>query len=84
MAFNRQNDPNWRRMFALMGRYPLTDDEHREFISMILRREITSRKELRPLEVVVVCAAYEAYPLMAHLIRDARDSGRRFVDPGEE
>ena len=76
----RSADPNWRRMFALMSRFPLTDEEHRHFCSMILRRDIQSRKELRPLEVVVVCAAYEGYPLMAHLIRDARDSGRRFVD----
>lgn len=79
-TLSRNNDPNWRRLFALMGKFPLTREEHHQFCSVILRRDITSRKQLRPLEVVVMCAAYEGYAFMAHLIRDARDSGRRFVD----
>lgn len=75
-------------MFALMGRFPLTDDEHRDFISMLLGRPdanpVKTRKELTPGEVRIVVAGYEGYLLMAHVMRDVRHSGRRFDDPTQE
>lgn len=77
----RGNDPQWRRMFAIAAKFPLTDEEHREFASMVLGRDITSRKQMTPIEVRMMVAAYNGYLLMAHLMREARDDGRRFEEP---
>lgn len=77
----RSQDSQWRRMFAISGKFPLTDAEHRQFIGMVVGREVTSRKTLTPLEVRQAVAAYEGYLLMSQLMRDARDSGRRLAEP---
>ena len=80
-GFTRGRDPNWRRMFAIMSKFPLTDDEHREFIGMLIGREIRTRKELSPSEVCLVVAGYEGYLLMAAHMRDIRGSSRTFTEP---
>lgn len=78
----RAEDPNWRHLFAVLKKFPLTDDEHRAFIGMVIGRPadhpLRSRKELTPGEVMLAVAAYEGYLLMSSMMRDARDFGRRF------
>ena len=77
----RSQDPNWRHMFAIARKFPLTDDEHRAFAGMVIGREIASRKELTPDEVRRVLAGYHGYLYMSHLMREARDQRRRLTEP---
>jgi len=76
MGMSRGQDPNWRRMFALMKSFPLTDDEWREWIGMLLGRPadnpLRSRKELNPGEVRLVIAGIEGFLLMSSHLRDIR------------
>lgn len=84
MGMSRGQDPNFRKMFALRKEYfyVLTDEEFRTWIGMLLHREITSRKDLTPTEVILVNAGMEGFLLMSSHLRDIRGTRRMTEQEG--
>ena len=85
MGMSRGQDPNWRRMFHLRTTYfyMLTDDEFRTWVGMLIGREITSRRQLQPRDVIIVNAGMEGYLLMSSHLRDIRGT-RTMTEPDPE
>ncbi len=68
MPSDGSQSPRRRKMFAVAGEIGLTDAEQIELAQYLLRRDITSRKDLSEEQVARMLDALEGYELVSALL----------------
>jgi hypothetical protein len=65
--------PQWRKLMSLASALRMTRDERIEFAQFLLRRDITSWKQLNDEQVIRLLDAFEGHHLLNELLAQRVD-----------